>query len=38
MHQAVIMSAVRTPVCPYMGALKNVEAYDLAARVIPGRS
>ncbi|MEJ2728089.1 MAG: acetyl-CoA C-acyltransferase [Deltaproteobacteria bacterium] len=34
MHQAVILSAVRTPVGRYMGALKNVEAYDLAALVI----
>ena len=38
MHQAVILSAVRTPVGRYMGALKNVEAYDLAALAIHGRS
>jgi acetyl-CoA C-acetyltransferase len=34
MHQAVILSAVRTPVGRYMGALKTVEAYDLAALVL----
>ena len=34
MNQAVILSAVRTPVGRYMGALKTVEAYDLAALVI----
>jgi acetyl-CoA C-acetyltransferase len=34
MHQAVILSAVRTPVGRYMGALKNVAAYDLAALVL----
>jgi acetyl-CoA C-acetyltransferase len=34
MHQAAILSAVRTPVGRYMGALKNVEAYDLAALVL----
>jgi acetyl-CoA C-acetyltransferase len=31
MRQAVIISGVRTPVGRYMGALKTVEAYDLAA-------
>ena len=31
MNQAVILSAVRTPVGRYMWALKTVEAYDLAA-------
>lgn len=30
----VIVSAVRTPVGRYMGALRSVEAYDLAARVL----
>jgi acetyl-CoA C-acetyltransferase len=34
MDQAVILSAVRTPVGRYMGALKTVEAYDLAALVV----
>jgi len=34
MNQAVILSAVRTPVGRYMGALKTVEAYDLAASVL----
>ena len=34
MSQAVILSAVRTPVGRYMGALKTVEAYDLAATVL----
>jgi acetyl-CoA C-acetyltransferase len=34
MKKIVIISAVRTPVGRYMGALKNVEAYDLAASVI----
>lgn len=34
MNQAVILSAVRTPVGRYMGALKTVEAYDLAALVL----
>jgi acetyl-CoA C-acetyltransferase len=34
MNQAVILSAVRTPVGRYMGALKTVEAYDLAALVV----
>jgi acetyl-CoA C-acetyltransferase len=36
MREVVIVSAVRTPVGRYMGALKNVEAYDLAARVLNG--
>ena len=31
MNQAVILSAVRTLVGRYMGALKTVEANDLAA-------
>jgi acetyl-CoA C-acetyltransferase len=34
MNQAVILSAVRTPVGRYMGALKTVAAFDLAALVI----
>ncbi len=34
MQQAVIVEAVRTPVGRYMGALKTVAAYDLAARVL----
>ena len=34
MKEVVIISAVRTPVGRYMGALKNIEAYDLAARVL----
>ena len=34
MHPAVILSAVRTPVGRYLGALKTVEAYDLAALVL----
>ena len=34
MNQPVIISAVRTPVGRYMGALKNVEAYDLASLVL----
>lgn len=34
MNQAVILSAIRTPVGRYMGALKTVEAYDLASLVI----
>jgi len=33
MKEVVIISAVRTPVGRYMGALKNIEAYDLAAKV-----
>lgn len=34
MHEVVIVSAVRTPVGRYMGALKTVEARDLAALVL----
>jgi len=34
MNQPVIISAVRTPVGRYMGALKEVEAYDLAGLVL----
>ncbi len=34
MKEAVIISAVRTPVGRYMGALKSVEAYDLASLVL----
>ncbi|MFO7716563.1 acetyl-CoA C-acyltransferase [Desulfosarcina sp.] len=34
MREAVIVSGVRTPVGRYMGALKNVAAYDLAALVL----
>lgn len=34
MNDPVIVSAVRTPVGRYMGALKSVEAYDLAAIVL----
>lgn len=34
MNQPVIISAVRTPVGRYMGALKNAEAYDLASLVL----
>ena len=34
MNQPVIISAVRTPVGRYMGALKEVEAYDLASIVL----
>jgi acetyl-CoA C-acetyltransferase len=34
MKQPVIISGVRTPVGRYMGALKDVEAYDLAALVL----
>ncbi|MBT8370621.1 MAG: acetyl-CoA C-acyltransferase [Deltaproteobacteria bacterium] len=33
MNQPVIISAVRTPVGRYMGALRDVEAYDLASLV-----
>jgi acetyl-CoA C-acetyltransferase len=33
MQNAVIISAVRTPVGRYLGALKDVEAYDLASLV-----
>ena len=34
MKETVIISAVRTPVGCYMGALKDVEAYDLAVPVL----
>ncbi len=34
MKDVVIVSAVRTPVGSYMGALKDVEAYDLAALIL----
>jgi acetyl-CoA C-acetyltransferase len=34
MNQPVIISAVRTPVGRYMGALRDVEAYDLASLVL----
>ena len=34
MNPAIILSAVRTPVGRYLGALKTVEAYDLAALVL----
>ncbi|MEE4265925.1 MAG: acetyl-CoA C-acyltransferase [Desulfobacteraceae bacterium] len=34
MKDPVIISAVRTPVGRYMGALKDVEAYDLASLVL----
>ncbi|MBW2479322.1 MAG: acetyl-CoA C-acyltransferase [Deltaproteobacteria bacterium] len=34
MNQPVVISAVRTPVGKYMGALKDVEAYDLASLVL----
>ena len=34
MNPAVILGAVRTPVGRYMGGLKTVEAYDLAALVL----
>lgn len=34
MKEAVIVSGVRTPVGRYMGALKEVQAYDLAALVL----
>jgi acetyl-CoA C-acetyltransferase len=34
MNQPVIVSAVRTPVGNYMGALKDVAAYDLATLVL----
>jgi acetyl-CoA C-acetyltransferase len=34
MQEVVIISGVRTPVGKYMGALKSVEAYDLAALVM----
>lgn len=34
MQEAVIISAVRTPVGRYMGALRDVEAYELGAKVL----
>ncbi len=34
MRDVVVVSAVRTPVGKYMGMLKSVEAYDLAALVL----
>ena len=34
MNQPVIISAVRTPVGKYMGALREVAAYDLASLVL----
>ena len=34
MKDAIIVSAVRTPVGRYMGALKDVQAFDLAAPVL----
>ena len=34
MKKAVIISAVRTPVGRYMGALKEIPAYDLGALVL----
>ena len=34
MTEAVIVSAARTPVGRYMGSLKNIPAYDLAALVL----
>jgi acetyl-CoA C-acetyltransferase len=34
MKEVAIISAVRTPVGRYMGALKTIEAYDLAALVL----
>ena len=36
MKEAVIVGAVRTPVGKYMGALKTVEAFDLAAYALAG--
>ena len=36
MKEAVIIGAVRTPVGKYMGALKTIEAYDLAAIALAG--
>jgi acetyl-CoA C-acetyltransferase len=36
MKEAVIIGAVRTPVGKYMGALKTVEAYDLAVHALTG--
>jgi len=34
MREAVIVSAARTPVGRYMGALHDIPAYDLAALVL----
>jgi acetyl-CoA C-acetyltransferase len=34
MTETVIISAVRTPVGRYMGALKTVQPYDLASLVL----
>jgi acetyl-CoA C-acetyltransferase len=34
MNQPVIIGAVRTPVGKYMGALKDIQAYDLASLVL----
>ena len=34
MNEAVIVSGVRTPVGRYMGVLKDIQPYDLAAIVI----
>ena len=34
MRESVIISAVRTPVGRYMGTLKDVPAYDLAALIL----
>ena len=34
MNEPVIIGAVRTPVGKYMGALRDVEAYDLASLVL----
>jgi acetyl-CoA C-acetyltransferase len=34
MRQPVIISAVRTPVGKYMGALRDIPAYDLASLVL----
>ena len=34
MREAVIIGAVRTPVGRYMGGLKEVKAYDLAAQIL----
>ena len=34
MREVVIVSAVRTPIGSYMGSLRSVPAYDLAALVL----
>ena len=34
MREAVIVGGVRTPVGRYMGALRDIPAYDLAALVL----